>query len=464
MPAIITKSLKRKLTQLIFDEVTSASNRYYIGIGKSEAYDSAENVTTPIDTIREERNARAGMQSLKSAADCSFVVPRYNWSSGTIYQSFDDNFAIQPSPNSFYVLTEDNQVYICIQQSKNADGAAQASTVKPTGTTTKAFKTSDGYVWKYMFTLTAARANKFLSANFLPVEKILDSANVNTLTGTSTLSALEILQAKVQDSAVPGQIINVQVTNGGTGYTSTPSVTIVGNGANATATATVNSGAVTKVELDSSADSGLTFGQGFTFGSAIISGGGGNGAAARIILGPDSGIGSDPRNELLSSSIMFNTKPTGIEDSNFIVNQDFRQVMLVRDPKVIADSALTAASGKALSFLQVTSVSDAAAFNLDTIILGTTSFAKAHVDEVDSDRIYFHQSEETLFRPFQEGETISGGGNTATLVGAGVDANTLADSNDDVDKLSGDLFYIENRAPVFRTSAQTEDIKIVITL
>ena len=110
MPAIITKPLKRKLTQLIFDEVTSASNRYYIGIGKSEPYDSAESVTTPIDTIREERNARAGMQSLKSAADCSFVVPRYNWSSGTIYQAFDDNFATQPSPNSFYVLTEDNQV------------------------------------------------------------------------------------------------------------------------------------------------------------------------------------------------------------------------------------------------------------------------------------------------------------------------------------------------------------------
>tara|TARA_B100000282_G_scaffold190360_1_gene138708 strand:- start:427 stop:843 length:417 start_codon:yes stop_codon:yes gene_type:complete len=138
--------------------------------------------------------------------------------------------------------------------------------------------------------------------------------------------------------------------------------------------------------------------------------------------------------------------------------------MLIRDPKVVIDSALTAASGKALNFLQVTSVSDAAAFNLDTIIEGGTSDAKAHIDEIDSDRIFIHQSEETLFKPFQEGETIEGGGNTATLVGAGVDANTLADSNDDVDKLSGDLFYIENRAPVFRTSQQTEDIKIVITL
>ena len=463
MPAIITKSLKRKLTQLIFDEVRLASNRYYIGIGKSEPYDSAENVTTPIDTIREERNARAGMQSLKSAADCSFVVPRYNWSSGAIYNAYDDDFASIPT-NTYYVLTEDNQVYICLQQSKNAGGTAQASTVKPTGTTTKAFKTSDGYVWKYMFTLTASRANKFLSANFLPVEKILDSANVNTLTGTTTLSALEILQAKVQDSAVPGQIINVQMTNGGTGYTSTPSVTIVGNGANAAATATVSGGAVTKIDLDSRADSGLTFGQGFTFASAIISGGGGNGAAARVILGPDSGIGSDPRNELLSSSIMFNTKPSGIEDSNFVVNQDFRQVMLIRDPKVVIDSALTAASGKALNFLQVTSVSDAAAFNLDTIITGGTSTAKAHINEIDSDRVFIHQSEETLFKPFQEGEAISGGGNSANLVAVGVDADSDAFTRDDVLNTSGEILYIENRAPVVRASNQTEDIKIVVTL
>ena len=463
MPAIITNPLKRKLSQVVFDEVRLSTNRYYIGIGKSEPYDSSENVTTPIDSIREIRNARAGLQSMKSTADCSFVIPRYNWSSGSIYQGFDDNFSTQPASNSYYVLTEDNQVYICIQQSKNQAGTAQASTVKPTGTSSKVFKTADGYAWKYLYTLTASRANKFLSANFLPVEKILDSANVNTLTGTTTLSALEILQATVQDSAVPGQVIGFNVTNGGTGYTSAPTVTIVGDGNGVAATASVSGGAVTKIELDSSTDSGLTMGRDFNFASVVF-GGPGTGASARVILGPDSGMGADPRNELLSTSIMFNTKPNGIEDSNFVIDQDFRQVMLFRDPKVVIDSALTAASGKALKFLQVTSVSDAASFNLDTTITGSTSDAKAIIDEIDSDRIFFHQTETTGFKPFQEAENVTGAGNTATLVAAGVDANTKADSADDVDLLSGDLLYIENRAPVIRNATQTEDIKIVITL
>jgi len=35
---------------------------------------------------------------------------------------------------------------------------------------------------------------------------------------------------------------------------------------------------------------------------------------------------------------------------------------------------------------------------------------------------------------------------------------------DDVDKLSGEILYIENRAPVTRSVNQQEDLKVVITL
>ena len=112
MPAIITDTFKKQLTQTIFDESRLDSARYYIGIGKSEPYDSAETVTTPTDTPRTIRNVRAGLQSIKSASDVSYVIPRYNWSSGAFYNAYDDDFASIPATNSYYVLTEDNQVYI----------------------------------------------------------------------------------------------------------------------------------------------------------------------------------------------------------------------------------------------------------------------------------------------------------------------------------------------------------------
>ena len=80
------------------------------------------------------------------------------------------------------------------------------------------------------------------------------------------------------------------------------------------------------------------------------------------------------------------------------------------------------------------------------------------------DKLYFHQTEDTGFLDFQEEEGISGGGQTGTLVTEGTDADSDAFTRDDVNKLSGKVLYIENRAPVIRDASQTEDIKVVVTL
>jgi len=464
MAAIITDSFKKQIVQTVFDEVSfpdsASTHRYYIGIGRSEQWDDSENVPTVTDAPRTIRNLRAGLQSIKSASDVTFTIPRYNWSSGAIYSAYDDNLASIPLTNSYYVLTEDNQVYVCLQQGKSSTGVSTTSTVKPTGTSIKAFKTADGYVWKFLYTLSASRANKFLSANFVPVEKILDSA---TLGRPHTV--LENQQLLIQNAGVPGQIIGINVTNGGSGYTGAPIVSIHGDGVRASATAIVSGGAVTKIELDSSADSGLTMGQGYNFASVTIAAPSGSGiiATARAILGPDSGMGNDPRDELKSTSLMFNTKPNGIEDSNFIVGQNFRQVALIRDPKKpTTDSDFSNSSGKVLRFLKLQATANTGFLN--ATITGGTSGAKALVDEVAGDKLYFHQTEDTGFLDFQEEEGIAGGGQTGTLIAEGTDADSDAFTRDDVNKLSGKVLYIENRAPVTRSANQTEDIKVVITL
>jgi hypothetical protein len=463
MTAIITDTFKKQFVQTVFDEVTATAvtHRYYIGIGRSEQWDSSETVPIPTDTPRTIRNLRHDLQSIKSAADCSFVIPRHNWSSGTIYSAYDDNFAAIPD-NTYYVITEDNQVYICLQQAKNNDGEATTSTIKPAGTTTKPFKTEDGYVWKFLYTLSAARANKFLSANFLPVEKILDSSNHNNLVDPADqLSPLIIQQALVQDSAVPGQIVGIAIVDGGSGYTgSAPNVVITGDGVRAAATAFIANNKVVKIEMDSSTDSAITMGQGYR--NVDISFSSGN-ATARAILGPDNGLGNDIRDDLKSTSLMFNTKPAGTEDSNFIVEQDFRQIALIRNPKAASNgAAFTNSSGRVLQFLKLSAVGNSGL--KDALITGQTSGAKALVDDVINDQLYFHQNETTGFKPFQENEQIQGGGITATLEAAGADADSDAFTIDDVDKLSGEVLYIENKAPTFRQANQTEDIKVVITL
>jgi len=462
MAAIVTKTFKKQVLDRVFDELNAGTVKYYVGIGRSEAWDSSDTPPAPTDTPRTVRNFRLSAQSVKQATDVTYVIPRYNWTTSTIFSAWDDDLSGTPT-NAYYVLTDDNRVYACLKQSKDAAGNAVVSTVKPNDTDTgKPFKTSDGYVWKFMYALDGTTASKFLSSNFIPVAKIGDSSN------SVSLTANQQVQAAVQENAPIAGITSIKVTAPGTGYSSTPTVTIHGNGTGAAATATVSGGTVVKIELDSSADSCMKMGHGYQYASVAITGGGGAGAKALAVIssGDDSGFGGNAINDLKSSSLMFNVKPAGAENKDFIIgNQDFRQVSLMRAPYDSASGALyTATTGRIGKYLKVTSVSDASNLQKDVEITGQTSGAKAVIDDIDSDRVYAHQSEDTGFKVFAEGETIQGGGQSATLDSAGSDADSDAWTAEDLDKFKNEVLYIENRAPVERTSTQTEDIKVVITL
>ena len=78
-----------------------------------------------------------------------------------------------------------------------------------------------------------------------------------------------------------GAIKEILVTNGGSNYSSAPTVTITGDGTTiATATATISNGSVTRININNS-------GRGHTNVTVTITGGGGSGATARAILWPN---------------------------------------------------------------------------------------------------------------------------------------------------------------------------------
>ncbi len=445
MTAIITDPFRRSIIQNLFDNVADSAQHYYVSIGKSEDWDSADTTPLPIHSPRDERNARLAFQSIKSAEDTSFVVPRNNWNSGTIYTGYDDNVAGYPLA-PYYVLTEDNQVYICLQSSKNAEGTSSSSTVKPTGTDTKPFTTADGYVWKFLYTVSAINASKYLASNYFPV-KLIDSAG-----GSDPV--LDIQQFGIQNAAVGGQVSSVKVITGGTGYSSVPTISILGNGGAALATATVYSGSIVKIEMNNDSSA---FGSGFDYADIIISGGSPTTAAtARAVISPKLGYGKDPRIDLKSTAIMFNTKPSGEEGGDFVVDNDYRQVTILKNPKIpTTDSDFIALTGGALKSLQFGTIN--LNFSPDKTIAGGTSGATAFVDKFDSDTLYYHQTEETGFTQFISGETVTetngaGDGDSASLFGP------------EVNPFSGDILYIENRAAVDRSASQTEDIKIIIQI
>ena len=84
MTAIVTDDLKRRLSQFIFDDTLSGdSNEYYIGIGKPDTYNAQDTTLTPVRTNAEVREVRANLMSVKKVVNSSFIIPRYNWTSGS---------------------------------------------------------------------------------------------------------------------------------------------------------------------------------------------------------------------------------------------------------------------------------------------------------------------------------------------------------------------------------------------
>lgn len=459
MVAIVTDTLKHKIAEDLFTQVTNAtdSNEFYIGIGKTDTYDSSDAVSTPLRHQFEERVARGNLESIKKITATSFVAERHNWSSGTVYSAWNDRQVGHPT-NPYYVLTEDNEVYVCIQQSKTATGASNPSTVKPSYTTAavnvhEAFETSDGYRWKFLYGISAGDATNFLTAGFIPAQKVLVDS------GSAT--AFQLLQLDVQNFSVGGQIVGAQIVNGGSGYTSAPTLTFRGNGSAAAASATISGGRIVKVTVDNES---AGMGSGYDYASIAITGGGGTGGSLRPIIGPREGFGFDARKDLKSSSIMSNIKADGTETGTFNITNDFRQIILFKNldytDSAVAGGRFSSVSTKTNRRLTVTTNIGTTGFQADEIITGGTSGVTAFIDEVDSASgkiIRFHQNEKTVNGNFTDAEAITGNlGGTGTL-----DSGNLFSP---VDIYSGDLLYIENRARIVRSSVQTEDIKVILTV
>ena len=117
--AVITNPLKKQVIQSLQTDFADSSNNYYIGIGRSEDWNDSDTAPIAINAQSEQRGFRDGLQSVKKVVDQSFVVPRANWSSGAIYSPYDDKQVGYPV-QTYYVMNDENQVYICLQQSKDA--------------------------------------------------------------------------------------------------------------------------------------------------------------------------------------------------------------------------------------------------------------------------------------------------------------------------------------------------------
>ena len=496
MPAIITNKFRINNADQFSESFSeTANNKYYLGIGRPQPFGTLTrpdgrtdfegtdtNPITPGDTVVREFYTYDDLLAAKrvQSSDISFVIPRRNWTSGTVYDIYRHDYGefitgsttTRQTSNSgattlfdstFYVLTTARNVYKCLD---NNGGAT--STDEPTGVSTSVTTTADGYRWKYMYTLSAAQQASFLSVDFMAVSP-------NSSPGSD--------QSNVISAAVDGSINVIKIKSAGSGGTNGThtNVPIRGDGTGGFCSVTVSGGAVTAVSV-TNAGSGYTFG---TVSNADIVAAGATslaGSELDVIIPPKGGHGANAREELGGFFVMMNTSLEGTESANSgdvsAVN-DFRKIVLLRDPTKSA-SAVTSNTARLTKAIRIAGSPTPGTFTVDEEINQASTGAVGKVVEWDATNriLYYIQTRHNDAGVDADGnQTAFSGANVITGQGGGAPTGTpevattgtvnnvsftSGYSEPEIDHDTGDVLYIENRTPIQRATDQTENIKLVI--
>ena len=197
---------------------------------------------------------------------------------------------------------------------------------------------------------------------------------------------------------------------------------------------------------------------------------------------PKGGHGKNAIKELGGFFVMLNTSFEGVESgsgSDVSAANDFRRVALLRDP-TSGGSAASATTLRATKAIRFASSPTPGAFTVDQEINQATTGAVGKVVEYDSTNrvLYYIQ---TRFNDegvdtngnqtaFSGANVVSGvGGSTPTGTPDTSFSSTVNGSSftsgysaSELDADSGDVMYIENRAPITRATDQTENVKLII--
>jgi hypothetical protein len=493
MPAIVTNKFRIHNQEQFVESFSEASaNVYYLMLGRPQAFATStrpdgrtENEGTDSVPIAASDSVDSEFYTFDDAiaakkitsSDVSIAIPRRNWTTGTVYDMYRHDYGrritgtttVKTSTSgasnlfdaTFYVVSSTYNVYKVLDNNSGA-----ASTVEPTGTSTSVLSTADGYKWKYMYTLTASEQTNFLSTDFMHVstDSTVSSAAVN--------GALDIVTIKAGGSAY--------TTSGASDTGTITSVPIRGDGSSGACTVTIVSGVITGVTI-------TTAGTGYTYGyitnADIQSQGGGTGTGAEldVIIGPKGGHGFNAVKELGGFFVMLNINFEGVESgsgSDVSAANDFRRIALIRDPNS-GGSAASATTLRATKAVRFTASPTPGSFTVDEEINQATTGAVGKVVEWDSTNrvLYYIQ---TRFN--DEGADSNGNltafSTAAVITGQSSSATGTPDtgftdtvngssftsgySSSELDADTGDVLYIENRAPITRATDQTENVKLIV--
>jgi len=523
MSAIITDQFRILNANNFVESVDNSNNSYYVAVGLANPaavgfgrvyQDWDVNVPSPTDnfsyTSHSQDTALFGKKVTSS--NVRRLVRRIDWVRGTRYEMYRHDYSVTNSSpvtastrlydSNYYVMNSDYRVYICVDNgSSGINTVGNSSQDEPLFTDlepSKAGESGDGYVWKYLFTVSPSDIIKFDSTEYI---------SVPSNWSTSTDSQIQSVRENGDSTVNENQIRKVYIEDPGLGYSS-GEVDIVGDGTGAKVVISVDSNGTITDAVVSSGGKNYTYGM-VDLGPLQPAGSLPSPAKLIPIIPPSRGHGYDLYRELGTDRVLLYAR---FDDSNkdFPTDTAFAQISVIKNPlRVNSTNVFDESQFSSAYAIKLKDDGTISGENFLTIgkkisqsvtVNGVSVTAVGYVASYDeetkvikyfTDRsLYFHPS--TYDQQDYVGVSSLGkrydfsitGGNIRTSDGfsgsidtgyTGITTNPTGNKNinlgmqftsgiaePEINKGSGEVIYLDNRPLVTRNSRQKEDVKIIL--
>ena len=518
MPAVVTDQFRILNASNFVKSVTGIggadpTDSYYItlglpnaqaaGFGRKSNFD--DETPAPIDNIN--TNNHIGDTTLfgkrVTGKNIRRLIRKVDWTQGQKYEMYRHDYSINfKSPNTdsarlydarYYVMNENFNVYICIDNgSSGINTTGNASQDQPIFTDlepSRAGESGDGYIWKFLYTVSPSDIIKFDSTEFISVPNDWETTND---------AAIQSVRENGNSDINNNQIKKVYIENPGKSYKQVTGleVPILGDGTGAKVVIDINAaGEITNAVVSSG-------GKGYTYGIVDLSNlNNQSSVKAKLIpiIPPSKGHGHNVYEELGTDRVLCYARFGG-DNKDFPIDTKFAQVTLLKNPTSIGTTSTffndSFSSLKAIKFPptttsvptvgeklsqsqgSVSAVGYVASYDNDTKVLkyfqDRSLYFDNGVDQTDAVGLgtqsqvieFVSDATKKVSTPtFNAAIDTSFNSGIATVLTKNVDlginfTNGLATS--EINKGSGDIIYIDNRATITRNSRQKEDIKIIL--
>jgi hypothetical protein len=347
---------------------------------------------------------------------------------------------------TFYVRNTKDQVFKCLYNNEGASSTIQPEiTVAGQLPEDPYIELSDGYRWKYLYTIPASKKIKFMSKDWMPV--LSDS----TVTRSAAVGAIDI----------------IKIVNGGTGYISNGNsnsaqiIVITGDGTGANVTAKIESGEITDLNI-------LNGGSGYSYANVTINDTGATGANAEfdVVIPPTNGHGSNPIYELGASHVMIAVELDGDEGGKIPTisgseKLDYRQIGLIINPRLYPSVAAFANDFvySTTTKLNVTTPPSGNKYDLDETVYQGSDLENS---EFTGTVVHWDVGTKTLHLNNTRGTPDF---NNA-IIGASTGTKTSIVTKEDteISPFTGRILYVDNRCTVVRDDQQAENIRLIVKI